>query len=137
MRRLVKRSSELFKVPREGLRALWADRRFRWALAGAAGVLLTAMLAIACALQFWLFPRINDYREDLAARAGAALGVVVDVGRLHGEWSYLHPRFVLDYVVVFDAAHRPAVQISQIGVSAESVVMASSATIASTMPIIG
>ena len=117
MRRLVKRSSELFKVPREGLRALWADRRFRWALAGAAGVLLTAMLAIACALQFWLFPRINDYREDLAARAGAALGVVVDVGRLHGEWSYLHPRFVLDDVVVFDAAHRPAVQISQIGVT--------------------
>ena len=102
-------------MPREGLQALWADRRFRWGLAGVVGLLLTAMLVIACALQFWLFPRINDYREDLAARVGGALGVVVDVGHLHGEWSYLHPRFVLDDVVVFDAAHRPAVQLSRIG----------------------
>ena len=94
---------------------LWADRRFRWGLAGIVGLLLTAMLVMACVLQFWLFPRINDYREDLAARVGGALGVVVDVGHLHGEWSYLHPRFVLDDVVVFDAAHRPAVQLSRIG----------------------
>lgn len=117
MRRLVHRSSELFKVPRDGLQALWADRRFRWGLAGVVGLLLTVMLAIACALQFWLFPRINDYREDLAAQAGGALGVVVDVGHLHGEWSYLNPRFVLDDVVVFDAVHRPAVQLSRIGVT--------------------
>ena len=115
MRRLITFSSELFKVPIEGLRTLWASRRFRWALAGTAGLLATVFAALALALQFWLFPRINDFREDLAARVGSALGMVVEVGQLHGTWSYLHPRLELDDVVVFDAAHRPAVQLNRIG----------------------
>ena len=94
---------------------LCANRRFRLAAMIAAGLLLSACLIIASALQFWLFPRINDYRDELALRAGNALGVAIEVGHLHGEWSYLHPRFVLDDVVVFDAARRPAVQLSRIG----------------------
>lgn len=117
MRRLFTLSSELFKVPIEGMRALCGDRRFRLAVAIVAGLIVTACVAIVCALQFWLFPHINDYRDELAARVGGALGVQVEVGQLHGEWSYLHPRFVLDDVVVFDAAKRPAVSLSQIGVT--------------------
>ena len=115
MRRLLTLSSELFQVPLDGLRALCANRRFRLAAILVPALLLSACVIIAAALQFWLFPRINDYRDDLAARAGNALGVAIEVGHLHGEWSNLHPRFVLDDVVVFDAAHRPALQLSQIG----------------------
>lgn len=115
LRRLFTLSSELFKVPIEGLRALFADRRFRWAIAAVAGLLVAFFVAVACALQFWLFPRINDFRSDLAERVGQALGVSVEVGHLHGEWSYLHPRFVLDDVVVFSASHRPAVHLSRVG----------------------
>lgn len=114
MRRLFTLTSELFKVPIEGLRTLFADRRFRWAVVGVIGVLATACVAIAVALQFWLFPRINDYRDDLSRLVGQELGVAVEVGHIHGEWSYVHPRFVLDDVVAFDAAHRPAVQLTQI-----------------------
>lgn len=114
MRRLVALSSELFRVPIEGLRTLFADRRFRWLVVGVIGVLATACITIAVVLQFWLFPRINDYREDLSRLVGQELGVAVEVGHLHGEWSYVYPRFVLDDVVAFDAAHRPAVQLSRI-----------------------
>lgn len=115
MRRFTLPSSELFKVPLAGLRRLYNNRRFRLATMSVMGLLLSACLIIAGALQFWLFPRINDYRDDLAVRAGDALGVAIEVGHLHGEWSYLHPRFVLDDVVVFDAAHRPAVRLNRIG----------------------
>ncbi|MEN9880112.1 MAG: hypothetical protein RIQ55_758 [Pseudomonadota bacterium] len=114
MRRLLTLSSELFKVPLEGLRTLFADRRFRWAVVAVIGVLVTACATIAVALQFWLFPRINDYRDELSRLVGQELGITVQVGHLHGEWSYAHPRFVLDDVVAFDAAHRPAVQLTRI-----------------------
>lgn len=115
MRHLVALSSELFKVPLEGLRTLWADRRFRLAVAALAGAVVAAVVVIAGVLQFWLFPRINDYRDDLAARVGRVLEAPVAVGHLHGEWSYLHPRFVLDDVVVFDRKHQPAVRFERIG----------------------
>ncbi len=114
MRRLLTLSSELFKVPLEGLRTLCADRRFRWAVAAVVGVLVTACVTIAVVLQFWLFPRINDYRDELSRLVGQELGITVEVGHLHGAWSYAHPRFVLDDVVAFDAAHRPAVQLTRI-----------------------
>lgn len=115
MRRLFNLSFELFKVPVEGLRTLFADRRFRLALASMAILLATVVIAVACALQFWLFPRINDFRNDLAEHVGKALGVSVEVGHLHGEWSYLHPHFVLDDVVVFSASRHPAVHLSRVG----------------------
>ena len=115
MRHLVSLSSELFNVPLEGLRTLWADRRFRIAVAALIGALVAAVVVIAGVLQFWLFPRINDYRDDLAARVARVLEAPVTVGHLHGEWSYLHPRFVLDEVVVFDRKHQPAVRIERVG----------------------
>mgnify|MGYP000154930666 FL=1 len=93
---------------------LCADRRFRWVVIGVLGVLVTACVTIAAALQFWLFPRVNDYRADLSRLVGQELGVSVDVGHIHGEWSYVYPRFVLDDVVVFDASRRPAVALNQI-----------------------
>lgn len=114
LRRLVRLSSGLFKIPLEGLRTLFADRRFRIAVAVAAGLFTAVCITIAATLHFWLFPRLNDYRVDLANLVGHELGVAVEVGHLHGEWSYVYPRFILDDVVVFDAAHRPAVQLNQI-----------------------
>ena len=114
MHRFFTFSSELFKVPIEGLRTLFASRRFQLGLRVVAGLVLATCVTVACALQFWVFPHINDYREDLAERVGQKLGVAVDVGHLQGEWSMLHPRFVLNDVVVFDASRRPAVQLSRI-----------------------
>ena len=96
------------------LRELLAHRRLRMALVIVMGMIVTACVTIACVLQFWLFPRINDYRSDLAQEVGAALGVKVSVGNLYGAWSTAHPRFVLDDVVVFDARQRPAVTLTRI-----------------------
>ena len=96
------------------LRGVLAHRRLRLGLMILAGVMATACVTIACVLQFWFFPRINDYRSDLAQEVGAALGIKVSVGNLYGDWSYAHPRFVLDDVVVFDARERPAVNLTRI-----------------------
>ncbi len=64
------------------LRAVLAHRRLRLGLSILAGLMVTACITIACVLQFWFFPRINDYRSDLAQEVGAALGIKVSVGNL-------------------------------------------------------
>lgn len=114
LRRLRARSSELFKVPMQGLRTLFANRRFRFWAKTTIGLWLLLWLIVACVVQFWLFPRLNDYRTQLADEVGRALGVSVEIGHLSGDWQMLHPRFVLDQVVVFDARHQPSVDLQQI-----------------------
>ncbi|NCW90496.1 MAG: hypothetical protein EBV73_08165, partial [Rhodocyclales bacterium] len=114
LRQFLSRSSGLFKVPLEGLRALFSKKWFRRGVAGViAGVVGLWMLA-ACLLQFWLFPNINDYRDRLATEVGSALGMQVAVGQLTADWSHLHPRFTLNDVVVFDRTQQPAVRLSQV-----------------------
>ena len=114
MHRFFVLTAELLKAPIARLRTLFANRRVRLALKCSAALLASVVITVACVLQFWLFPRINDYREDLASRVGVKLGVAVDVGSLHAEWSTVYPRFVLNDVVVFDAGQRPAVQLDTI-----------------------
>lgn len=114
MRQFIKRSSGLFAVPIQGIRALLAHRWFRRTVGGALASVFGLWVVAACVLQFWLFPRLDDYREPLADAVGKALGLKVAVGQLSGGWGHLHPRFELDNVVVFDSKYQQAVQLSQV-----------------------
>lgn len=114
LREFLSRSSGLFKVPIEGLKALFAKKWLRRGVGGFLALVGAFWLLVACVLQFWLFPRINDYREMLAAEVGKALGMQVTVAQLTADWEHLHPRFTLNDVVVFDKQQRPAVQLSHV-----------------------
>ena len=114
MRQFIKRSSGLFAVPIQGIRVLFARRWFRRTVGGVLTVFVGLWIAAACALQFWLFPHLDDYRAPLADSVGKALGLKVEVGQLSGGWGHFHPRFALNDVVVFDSKHQPAVQLSQV-----------------------
>jgi len=114
LRRFLSRSSGLFAVPVQGIRALLSKKWFRRTVAGAAATVVGLWLVAAGVLQFWLFPHINDYRERLAHEVGRTLGVEIDVGAIAADWSQLHPRFTLGNVVVFDRQQKPAVTLSQI-----------------------
>jgi len=114
LRKFLKRSSGLFAVPIQGIRALFARRWFRRTLGGLLAGVIALWVVAACVLQFWLFPHLDNYREPLADAVGKALGLKVEVGRLSGGWWHFHPRFALDDVVVFDSKHQPAVQLNQV-----------------------
>ncbi|MGI9142352.1 MAG: YhdP family phospholipid transporter, partial [Fluviibacter sp.] len=101
-------------MPIQGLRTLFGRRWFRRTMGGLLATVVGLWIAAACALQFWLFPHLNDYREPLAEAVGKALGLKVEVGELSGGWAHLHPRFALNDVVVFDSKNQPAVQLSQV-----------------------
>ena len=114
MRQFIKRSTGLFAIPLQGIRDLIARRWFRRTVGWLLAVIVGLWVAAACVLQFWLFPRLDDYREPLAEAVGKALGIKVEVGQMSGGWAHLHPRFALSDVVVFDSKHQPAVQLSQV-----------------------
>ena len=114
MRQLIKRSTGLFAIPLQGIRELIARRWFRRAVGGLLVAIAGLWVVAACVLQFWLFPRLDNYREPLADAVGKALGLKVEVGQMSGGWAQFHPRFALSDVVVFDSKHQPAVQFSQI-----------------------
>ena len=114
MRQFIKRSTGLFAIPLQGLRELIARRWFRRVVGGLSAAVLGLWVVAACVLQFWLFPHLDDYREPLADAVGKALGLKVEVGQISGGWAHFHPRFELSDVVVFDAKHQPAVQLSQV-----------------------
>ena len=114
MRHFLLRSAGLFAVPIQGIRALFARQWFRRTVGGVLATTIGLWVVAACVLQFWLFPRIDTYREPLADAVGAALGVQVEVGELTADWAHLHPRFTLDDVAVFDSKHQLAVRLSRL-----------------------
>lgn len=63
-----------------------ALRAALWLIASAA--LLLA--ALACAIQFWLLPRLGDYKPALAQALSQATGQRVDIDELGGGWRHGH-----------------------------------------------
>ena len=114
MRQLIKRSTGLFAIPLQGIRELIARRWFRRTVGSLLAAAVGLWVVAACVLQFWLFPRLDDYRDPLADAVGKALGLKVEVGQMSGGWAHFHPRFALSDVVVFDGKHQPAVNLSQV-----------------------
>ena len=54
-------------------------------------ILLVLVLAVGVQLGREAFPMLNDYREPLAERVSAALGVKVEIGAIDARWVGLRP----------------------------------------------
>lgn len=61
---------------------------------------ITVMLAVLCVIaagawQFWLVPRLNDYRPMIVEQLQKATGVHVSIGSVTGGWRLFHPSVTL------------------------------------------
>ena len=93
----------------------------RWSL----GMLVAVALALAIAwgaLHGWIVPRIGDYRAQLEAQAGRALGVPVRIGSLSARTEGFMPAIELGDVALLDAQGREALRLPRVvvGVSPRS-----------------
>ena len=72
----------------------WRQRpAVRRALRAALWLIVSAALllaALACAIQFWLLPRLGDYKPALAQALSQATGQRVDIDELGGGWRHGH-----------------------------------------------
>ena len=50
------------------------------------------LAALACAIQFWLLPRLGDYKPALADALSRATGQQVHIDELGGGWRHGHLR---------------------------------------------
>ena len=88
----------------------------RWLL----GVVLLAWFLLGLTwgvLNWWIVPRIDDFRPQLEAQATRALGVPVRVGAITARTSGLVPSFELTNVTLQDAQGRIALSLPRVLVS--------------------
>ena len=76
----------------------------------AASLLLTAWLT----LHWGILPRIEQWRPQIEAQAGRALGVPVRIGRIEAHTRGWVPTFQLHDVTLLDAQQRTALQLPRV-----------------------
>ncbi|MBI3041206.1 MAG: TIGR02099 family protein [Betaproteobacteria bacterium] len=93
-----------------GITTLWAYRILTWSVL-AAGL---AFASVVLALRYWILPNIENYREDIARVVSERSRQKITIGRIHANWEGLRPHLVLEQVTVYDAAGRPALDLSRV-----------------------
>ena len=90
--------------------SLWVYRVLTWSVL-AAGI---AFAAAVLTLRYWILPNIENYREDIARVVSEKAQQKIAIGRIHANWDGLRPQLMLERVTVFDAAGRPALELSRV-----------------------
>ena len=85
----------------------WVYRALLWIVGIAAIVLIIAALAI----QFFVMPHINDYKDKIATYATEASNQKVVIGNISADWQGLNPHFSVSNIDIYDAENRPALQL--------------------------
>ncbi len=90
-------------------------------LAGHAGLVVAAFVALACAVllvtRFVVLPRVENWRPEIAERLTQALGVPVTIDGISTGWDGWNPKVVVTGVTVSDrvgAAGRPLLELPRV-----------------------
>ncbi|MEZ5613128.1 MAG: YhdP family protein [Rhodocyclaceae bacterium] len=65
-------------------------------------------------VRYLLLPKANDYRDEIAAAFGSALGLPVEIGEIETSWSGFRPRLKLADLVVRDRSGRAALKLARV-----------------------
>jgi uncharacterized protein (TIGR02099 family) len=89
---------------------LWVYRVLTWCVLAVGLAFAGAVLT----LRYWVFPNIDQYRDDIARIVSEGVGQKVTIGSIYAQWEGLRPQFVLERVTVHDAQGRPALELSRV-----------------------
>jgi len=76
------------------------------------GIALALMLIIALAIQFIVFPNINQYKDDIAQYLSGKANQKIVIGEILVDWKKFDPHLSLSNITLFDAQNRPALQLN-------------------------
>ena len=80
-----------------------------WVIALLLGLLIIAALVI----EFFIFPNINQYKNDIAEQASLIAKQKVSIGQIQAGWRGLNPNIMMENIILFDAENRPALALNQ------------------------
>ncbi len=88
-----------------------------WLYSVATYLLWAAVIVVAgvvLLLRYFLLPHANDFREDIARHISTVAGQRVTIGEIRAGWEGMHPYFDIYRVSLYDAQHRPALQLDHV-----------------------
>ena len=84
-----------------------------WLISSIAVILIAAALCI----EFWLFPNIHLYKNDIAQFASRLAQQKIVIGQIQVGWKGVNPHFVVSDIDLYDAQNRPALQLKNTDLS--------------------
>ncbi|HEY0906005.1 MAG TPA: YhdP family protein [Methylophilus sp.] len=75
---------------------------------------LTLFAIVAGTLQFYVFPQIHQYKDQIADKIGQAMQQPVSIADIAVRWRGIYPQITLTDVIIRDQQQRPALQLSQV-----------------------
>jgi len=81
------------------------------------GIIIVIVLLTALAVQFLLFPNIDQYKEKIATFASNASKQRVVIGNIKADWQGINPHLSLLNIDIYDAQNRPALQLKNTDLS--------------------
>jgi uncharacterized protein (TIGR02099 family) len=82
-----------------------------------ASLIVFIFLSAALAVQFLVFPNIDQYKDKIAAFASNAAKQKVVIGDIKADWQGINPHLSLSNIDIYDTQNRPALQLKNIDVS--------------------
>jgi uncharacterized protein (TIGR02099 family) len=92
---------------------LWIYRTALWLL----GIIVAIFVIAILAIQFYVFPNIDQYKDKIAAFASNAAKQKVVIGNIKAGWQGINPHLVVSNIDIYDAQNRPALQLNNTDVS--------------------
>ncbi len=78
---------------------------------------VVVMVLAALVIQFYVFPNIDRYKNDIAKLASEATQQKVEIGHIEAGWQKLNPRLMIANIDIYDAQNRPALQLKKTDVT--------------------
>ncbi len=78
-------------------------------------IFIVAIILIAIlTIRFFVFPNIDQYKDDIAAYASKTIQRQITIGDIQTGWRHISPRVTLVDVVIYDEQKRPALTLKKI-----------------------
>ena len=95
---------------------MFLRKSFRWTLYFI-GLILALMAIAAIIIRFFIFPNIDDYKNDIAQFATTTVGEKITIGQIVTGWDGISPQIILKNIDLYDAQNRIALHLNQVNTS--------------------
>ena len=63
-------------------------------------------ITLFCVFTFYVYPNLNQYKNEIQIELSKALGVQVTLGELEGGWNKLRPEIIAKQILIQDGEHQ-------------------------------
>ncbi len=77
-------------------------------------LVLTVMLITAGIISFFIFPNINEYKDDISATISNKIGLKTTIGNIVTDWDGISPRVVISEIDIYDEKNVSALHLENV-----------------------